>query len=243
MLPRLLAILIISFWLVMTGLLVRLEIAPEKSRVLDVPVSHVAKLFFEQGRQSVLNVLENGASVGTVFLRPSTDASSRMIECSGNIVVQLPVLNHQRISWNATANWDRESNLQDLKLDVLLRESRHRFSLVADMAKNSVTYQLQQESRLLENGSLPLGEAGVAAALQQLGFDPSALAAMQKNVAAPAVTAKETELQVRSERIAVFQLSVRQGETALADIFISQLGQVLRATTAFGYTLDAEDLQ
>lgn len=58
----------------------------------------------------------------------------------------------------------------------------------------------------------------------------------------PTVTARKCRLRVRDETIEAYQLTVRQGDARLAEIFVSQLGQVLVARTTHGYRLAADDM-
>jgi len=245
MVSRILAIAIVAFWLVMTGLLVRLEISPEKSAVLNVPVSHVLKLIFMHGQRSVLNIKENGNQAGTVALHPSSPTSDRRsLEFLGSMTVRLPMLAPQRFAWNGEVNLDRALRTQDFTFELSSRQSNaYRVVLTGSAAERAVRYELHENGQLVGKGKVPLDENIAPMTLQQLGFDPNVLANLRKNVSPPAVTARQAELRVRDEKIDVYQVTIRQGNTAMADIFVSQLGQVLMAKTPFGYTLSAEDLK
>src|SRR2546430_16842715 len=122
MLYRLLAGLIIGFWLVMTTLLIRLEVSPDKSHVLEVPVSHVVRLIFDHGQQSLLSVKEHGEPVGVITFLPKTTEDSHTLECTGSVTLHLPMVDRQRISWSANVNMDQKMNTRSFTLDLAMRE-------------------------------------------------------------------------------------------------------------------------
>src|SRR4051794_15685387 len=112
MLYRAFIILIVAFWLTMTTLLIRLEIAPERSKVLEVPVSHVVAMMFEHGQPSVLSIVQNGHSVGSVVFRPRADADERSVTFSGSLLLELPLVIKQRVSWNGALEMDRAMKMR-----------------------------------------------------------------------------------------------------------------------------------
>src|SRR5947208_994453 len=129
MLHRLLAGLIIGFWLVMMTLLIRLEVRPDKSRVLEVPVSHVVRLIFDHGQQSLLSVKENGEPVGVVTFFPRKTEQGCTLECTGGVTLHLPMMDRQRISWNASVEMDQKMNALAFTLDLAVREPPYRIVL------------------------------------------------------------------------------------------------------------------
>src|SRR5438552_3366489 len=100
MLYRFSAVLIVAFWLVMTVLLVRLEIAPERSNVLKLPPSHVFNLMFARGQRSELNIFENGQRIGNLMLQPKVAAGEnpRVLEFAGSVAVKLFSASRQRVT-------------------------------------------------------------------------------------------------------------------------------------------------
>jgi hypothetical protein len=243
MLARLSAGLIIGFWLVMTALLIRLEIHPDQSRVLDVPVSHVLRLIFDHDQQSLLSVKENDLPVGVVSLRPSTASDgSHSLDCTGNLTLHLPMTDRQRLSWNATVDMDRKLATREFKLDLAIREPAYRIAISGKTEERAIHYEVQESGKVLSSGTFSLDGSDTAAMLQQMGISADLLRNAQANFASPTVVAKQTELLIKGETIEVYQITVRQGGTAVADLYITQLGQVLMVNTPFGYHLATEGL-
>jgi hypothetical protein len=60
-------------------------------------------------------------------------------------------------------------------------------------------------------------------------------------VSAPAVTAREAQITLRGEQLEVYQVTVAAGSAATIDFYVTQLGQIVSATTSFGYSLTAEE--
>lgn len=245
MLARISAAIIIAFWLVMTALLIRLEVHPESSRVLDVPVSHVVKMMLERGQQSLLTIMENGAPAGTLTLRPVQSAEGGAFDFGGSMSLRLPMGTAQRVSWSGAVELDPALNTRGVHIDLALRSPAYRLMLDRRTAEQTITYEVRDATATLARGALPLDSGQAAAALAGLGVDLTGVMALRKSLggdAAPIFTAKQAKLPVRSENIEVYQITMRQGGATMADIFISQLGQVLLVKTVFGYTLSAEGL-
>lgn len=246
MLPRLFAGLIVAFWLVMTSLLIRLEIAPEDSTVLDLPVSHVLKVMFTHRQQSVLNITENERPAGTVAIQPSVPSSDRrLLECAGTMTVRLPLLAPLRFAWNGAFMFDPQFRATHFTLELNTRQDAAAYTLTlsGDAADHAVEFELQQNGRRVQGGTLALDAENVPATLRQFGLDPSVFASLRQNVSPPTVAARRSRLRIRGEEIDVYLLSIRQGETVMLDCYVSQLGQVLMAKTPFGYAFAAEDLK
>ena len=73
-------------------------------------------------------------------------------------------------------------------------------------------------------------------------MDENAAAGIRKSVGTPTITAKRSYVKIRNEKIETYQVAIRQGETPLAEIYVSQLGQILFVHTSFGYNLGSEDV-
>lgn len=67
---RLAQIGIVLFWLVMTGLQVRLVAFPESSRLAVVPVSEVVQAFVSRRAGSTLSILDRGKELGRLTVKP-----------------------------------------------------------------------------------------------------------------------------------------------------------------------------
>ena len=56
-------------------------------------------------------------------------------------------------------------------------------------------------------------------------MDPGVFSNIPATISAPTISAKQTELKIRKEKIIAYLVSIKQGETTLAEIYVSQLGQ------------------
>ena len=54
--------------------------------------------------------------------------------------------------------------------------------------------------------------------------------------------ARQARLEIRGERVEVLRLLFNQGNTPLLQIDVSQLGQILRVKSAFGFQMAPDDM-
>ena len=223
----------------MSSLLIRLEIAPEKSNIFDVPPAHVLHTIFTHGQPSSLRVVENNLPIGTLWLQPHEEPGRRAMQCSGNLWMRLPMLTRQRVSWSGNVEFGDDMNPRELHCELILRDPACRVDVHLD--EQRLHYEIWQANKLTTAADMGLDAARLAEALRSAGIDPSLFANLPHARSAPDVTARQTEMLFHGEKITVFKMTVRQGESTLAEFSISQLGQILEATTLFGYSLSATD--
>jgi len=245
MLYRAATVAIVAFWLVMMALLVRLETHPDATDILDVPVSYVMRLIFKHGQQSLLAVRQEGTPIGTISLRPSiTGTSGRLLECSGALSVQLPLASRQRFNFNTAIDMDPTLRVRDFKVDVTIPGPRLRLTAQGDTARNVFSYAVRQADRVTASQVLPMDAARLGPALlQNLGLPASALPVISSGISQPAVTARETRLTMHGEQLQVYEVTVTEAAAQVLDFYVTQLGQIVMATTNFGCTFSAEDYQ
>jgi len=247
---RILTGVIVCFWLVMTFELVRLEINPDRSDLLTVPPSHVLKLMFTHGQTSELDVVENGSPVGNMSLTPKTDSETdnHSLDFSGNILVRIPnAPKKQRVSWDGILKMDHSYKTSNLQLTVNLlpvnpREIAYHVHLNLDPVAKEVEYEVKEGDQSIKKSSFSADTQGVSSLLRdEFGLDTTFLANIHSNIATPTLSAKQTEIKIRTEKTIAYLLSIEQGETVVAEIYVSQLGQILTTKTIFGYNLNAAD--
>jgi hypothetical protein len=176
------------------------------------------------------------------FRPAAPDPQTRSMDFSGSLSLHLPMVSNQRISWNGSMNMDRQLNTRDFHVDLTLREPPYRVMIVGQIPERKLYYEAYQGGQLLGRGSVPLDKSAASGTLQQFGVNPEIVLNVRNSLGTPTVMAKQAELRVRGERIEVYQLIIKQDANTLADIFVSQLGQVLLVQTPFGYTLAAEGM-
>ncbi|HEX4086006.1 MAG TPA: hypothetical protein VHY22_13915 [Chthoniobacteraceae bacterium] len=246
MLYRFAAFGIITFWLVMMGMLVRLEVHPDETNILDVPVSYVVRIMFKHGQSSFLDVRDGEKPVGSISLRPSiTGTDARLLDFSGTLSVQMPLSNgRQRYNFNGGMAMNAALEVRTFHLDFTVQEPHTRLAVQGDIPRKLLTYQTYFGDHVSSSQRLPLDAAGITPALMQsVGLDPGVLPIVPTGMTPPTVSARETQITMHGEKLDVYQVSIHEGASTAMDIYMTQLGQVVLVNTNFGYTLGAEDYQ
>lgn len=237
------SIFIVVFWIVMTALLVRLEIAPESSELLDVPISHVVSLLFLHEQSSSLNVYDGTSLIGTLSLRPSSPApDERSLDFSGYVSAQLPMLNRQRVGISGAARLNAALALSDLKFNVNLAKPPTELQTSIEPRAGLARYRVVSDGVAGPESQIALTEKGALDALRSAGLSEQLFPSGPMKMPTPLVTARRAQFKLRHDTIEAYLVRVQQGGTVLAEIYVSQLGQVLWAKTFLGYTLSSDDL-
>jgi len=240
MLYRAAMIGIIAFWVVMMGLLVRIETHPEASDILDVPVSFVMRLMFRHGQTSFLNVLDGDRRIGMFFLRPATTGSDgRSLNFSGDLTVPLPAAPAERVSFGGAIDMDAGLQVRDFHADFSTRQPPAHLHLIGDGARNTLSLEMQIAGQPSISRTVPMN--GLVPLLGQTLSLSGALPAVSEAGVSPAVTAREAQITLRGEQLEVYKVTVAEGTAATMDFYVTQLGQIVSATTSFGYSLSAEE--
>jgi hypothetical protein len=242
MLNRIMAACIIGFWLVMNALLLRLEISPDKSKIIEIPPSYVLKLMFRHAQPSELNVFEYKKPIGSLSLRPqpARDDSRRMVDFSGHLLVGLPLAARKRVTWDGSLEMSRQLEVQMIRFNSKAQGSDYTTHLAVDAPRRLVNFSVSLKDKVADTRSVSLDDLTKSGFLSQLGLDDSLLAGIKQRVVAPVVSASASELAIGGEKVDAYRLTVRQDGSMLAEIYVSQLGQVLEVRTPFGYTLSSQ---
>jgi hypothetical protein len=108
--------------------------------------------------------------------------------------------------------------------------------------RKSVSYVIKQGSQIVRKSTISLDQEGLTSLLRETGIDPSIAQGLPGTISAPTVSAKQTELRLRNEKIVAYLLTVSQGETNLIEMYVSQIGQVMSVKTITNYSLATEDM-
>jgi hypothetical protein len=233
---RIFVAMVVAFWLVMSGLLMRMELSPERNTFLNVPVSHVVKLMFFHEQPSVLSIDENGQRIGSFLLRPKNAEGRRELHFSGNIALGLPWNERQRISWNGKLEMGKQFEVQTIELGFGTRESEIDAHFSVDVRDRLGHYEVRREREVLQRGSFRLNELRTLAQQEDINL------ALMQDLQAPKIVARPTKMRIGNEEIEAYLITVAREKETLARIYVSQLGQVLKVTTSFGYSLAAEEI-
>jgi hypothetical protein len=248
MLYRFATIGIVGFWMVMMGMLLRLEMHPEETDIMNVPVSYVARMMFKHNQLSLLTVQDGDKAIGSVSLRPSvTGTDGRSLDCSGSLSMQLPGDAPQRFNFHGVMDMDTALRVVDFYLDVHLKEPRYQLTLRGAVASKRLEYEVHDGKYLIASEKLPMEASAIEpVVLRSLGLPEnamSALPAVADGIARPEVTARETQITMHGERLQVYEVMVNEGTTPVAQLYVTQAGQVILGKTSFGYTITMEDYQ
>jgi hypothetical protein len=245
MLYRAAAITIVLFWITMTALLLRNELQPGDSALREVPFSHVAKLLFLHGQASDLNIYSDKLRLGHLRIQPqaNTTTGARVIEYSGNLQFIAPG-QRRRIAWDGTVDMDKKLTMRRFTLGVSVHEPMDLRSEVTVLpAENVAHYELRSNTGTLERQDYTLDERGAREVLLQLGLNPSLLASAQKQrTTPPRIKAQQSTLDIHGESIDTYLVTIEHNGQTLLEFHVSQLGQILKATTLLGYTLTPDDV-
>jgi hypothetical protein len=239
MLYRVLMLGIVCFWLAMMGQLVRLETHPEETDILNVPVPYIVSVMFRYGQISLLNIHDGSRTVGSMELRPSTTGTnSRALNVSGSL--DLP--GQDPFHFDGDLKMDAASRLRTFRVGITVGRQNYHVILSGDMDSKSLRYEARLGNQLVGSESLPMETGAIVHTLSRdLGLDPRLIPLETGGVAPPDISARETQITLRSGELQVYEITVNEAGAPLLDFYMTQLGQVVLAKTSFGYTLSAED--
>ncbi|MEA3210923.1 MAG: hypothetical protein QOE70_3980 [Chthoniobacter sp.] len=246
MLYRVLASLIVIFWITMTALLVRKEVGPGDSSLREVPVGHVVKLLFLHAQSSDLEIYSEKLRVGHLQVHPHVRAedSGRLVNFNGQLQVALPGQARQRMAWTGELEMDKVLAMQRAKLTVTFRDPAISLvEVVIDPRARQLRYESRVGDRLLDQGQYSLDEQGALTWLREQGLDPALLASVGRPPAvAPVVKALQSSIEYHGQKIDTYLVTAEQGGQTLLEFHVSQLGKILRVKTFVGYWAAPDDL-
>ena len=234
MLHRLVIIVIIGFWLAMTGLLVVREVYPEFTRLNAVPVGYVGQLIFQHEQASDLTIFASGKKAGFLHLQPKNAAGSgkRSVELSGSINLTIPGSPAQHIAWAAVFTLQRDFTPGRLHLDVSTPEPGQHLDVLMDFAGKKASFGAKVGEQVMNETAFTLDAAGFGMLMSRAGVDPmmmKQLQASQGEIPRIEFGAQSSSLVISGQKLATFLLSVKVGGQSVIEAQVSQLGQVLSA--------------
>ncbi len=240
---RLIFAVIIVFWLTMTTLLVRMQIQPEASVLREVPPARVLALLFEHGQSSTLSIKHNRLTYGTVSINPVIEANGeRILRYGGHALLRASYLPHDRLSLEGEMNFDPALEVTEARGSLGLRDQRTRFIYRLNSAAHSLKYSLEMEGEIYRDGTISLRRNDLERLAADLGVDPAILETASASGGSVKLSAHYSTFGYRDEKVQAYSLIIQRENTTLAEIFVSQLGQVLMVKTPFGLELSPSDL-
>ena len=248
MLNRFVSTTIVLFWITMTTLLVRSEWWPDRSALRAVPFEKVVKLMWFHQQPSDVVIWTEGRRVGHFRLEPKIRDGDgvRLLMFSGNMQVRLPGSLRHRISWDGVVEFDAALQMHTMLLGLDMKDvSLDRAEIEIVPSENRVSFKLKEAERVLNTAEYSLDENGLKKILSQVDLDPvlyDTFRSSSNSTAVPTLAAQESSLIIHHERAKTYLVELRQGGQTLIEAHISELGQVLRVKTLFGYFLAPDDL-
>ena len=243
MLHRLLALLIVGFWLAMTSLLIVRELYPESTSLNAIPVSYVGQLVFQHQQSSDLQIHSGGREVGFVHVqaRPPTLANRRELDLHGNLNLTLPNGSQHRLSWLSGIEMTPQFAVERFHVDLSTHGPAHHLDIVVDCLAQTATFAMKTGNRTLDQTTVTLNEDGLATLVAKAGLNPSMLQHLKSAGAGiPRLdfSAQTSSIVLGGEKLATYLLTLKAGEQTVFEAHVSQLGQVLKAQSPLlGYKL------
>ena len=256
MIYRATVFVIVAFWLLMMGMLVRVEFATNESDLLPVPPEYVWKLMFLHDQTSDLVLFNQHRRLGSFHLQPrrlptGTDGTGgpiRLLSGSGGLSLSLPGVNAQSVVLRGSLELDERDAVQRFELNVNFHELHQPLpglTLVLDgrPVLDQWHYLLRRGDAVLQENAGPPSILLDALDLHSLGVDPKAILEMGRQQSGTLkTTARRGTLHTNGEDIEAFVVTIRQSDSLETSIYVSQLGQILAVKTFAGYDLYDDSL-
>lgn len=247
MLHRLAAFAIVAFWFVMTLLLVRSEVSPEASRLREVPIGHVLKTLFLHEQPSDLSIFNGPAPIGNVRFHPrnTPGGHSRMLDITGELQLKLGDDQRTRVGWIGLLELTPAYALRSAKWTVTVLDPGYlRVEIDTPGDGTAGRFTVRSREGVIQEGDIPADRGALAglAGQMELGANFAAIAKQGSETSPPIVRARQSSLHWRGEKTETWLITIEQSGQTLIEAHVSQLGQVLHATTLLGYTLRSTDL-
>jgi len=244
MLNRLLALLIVGFWLAMTGLLVVRELYPESTRLNAIPVSYVGQLVFQHQQSSELEIYSGAKDVvGLIHLqpRPLTKAARRELDLNGNLNITLPNGTRHRLWWLSRIEMTPQFAVERFHVDLAAQEPTHHLDILVNCTARNATIAEKMGGETLHQTTFTLDEKGLATLLAKAHLDSGMLQNLKSaGVGIPPLEfgAQTSSLTIGGEKLSTYLLTLKAGTQTIIEAHVSQLGQVLKAQSPLlGYKL------
>jgi hypothetical protein len=244
MLQRIFVMLIVGFWLAMTGLLIVREVFPEATRLTSVPVGFVGGLFFQHGQSSDLQIYDAGKEVGYAHLQPrvTPDKQERALDFHGMVTLNPLGMAKQRLSWNGHVTLSPKNDLKRLRVVLSTEEPANHLDVLVDAQAKTAKFIVRTSGgQVVDQSTISLDREGMMKLISRIGIEPVTLQQLMSSSAATPegeITAAQSSTRMNGETISTYLVSIKVSGQTLLEAHVSQLGQVLRAEAPiFGYKL------
>lgn len=244
MLQRIFVMLIVGFWLAMTGLLVVREVFPEATRLNSVPLAYVGSLIFQHGQSSDLQIYDAGKEVGYLHMQPRPDLETkggRLLEYHGMITLNPIGMAKQRLSWSGALVLSDRHDLKKLRVSISTQDPMHQLEMEVDAEAKTAKFIVRANEQLVDQSTITLDMPGLMKLLNRIGIEPATLQpllASSASAPAPEIAAYQSSTRLNGETVETYLLSVKVSGQTFIEAHVSHLGQVLRFDLPlFGYKM------
>ena len=248
---RALTVGIVAFWLLMMGMLLRVELSSGEGELMPVPVDYVWRLMFLREQPSDLVLYSQRQRIGNFHLQPrrlptGTDGAPgpvRVLNGSGGLALSLPGLSGQNLTLRGSLEMDERNTARRVGLNVSLHTPGQAalgttLTLDGRPARDDWHYQVRQADTVSREDSGSAASLLGALDFGSWGFDPRALLQTeQAQVDTAKPTARRGVLHTDAEDVEAFIVTIHRGEPLETTVYVSQLGQILAIKTFGGYDL------
>ena len=244
----------------MTGLLVRMEFFPGSSDLLPVPVDHLFKLMFLHERPSDLVLFQDQERIGNLHLQPhrfppGTNAARNLLAVTGAMTLRLPGLDTHYLTLRGAVELDDRDAARHFELTATVHEPvqntpRHPVAgaqksgsslvivLDGEPVHGHYHYAVRQDTAVLAEQSGTAAELLDQPELRGIGLSPAVIGGLvAQQAASTETTARRGVLHGKGEDLETYDVTVRQADSVVATVQLSQLGQIMAVKTAAGYSL------
>lgn len=255
MISRLISILIIGFWLLMTGLLMRAIWFPGDSRLDKISPGAVLRVIAARGEPSHLDIYENRRVVGKLNVSPMSPQLSGKkqkirLHLDGTLDLRIQA---QKLTVTGDVLFSHEGELAGIDLKLLLKSQKLELTIRQDGAGQEPTLRLTMlgmtlldTSRNVREGEVLEANPSIALLLSFAGISPADLeSARQKaevEASATSLDARQGEFELSGRKHRGYVISVLRQNTPAFRMCVENTGQIMSIETPVSYRLITDDI-
>lgn len=255
MISRLISVLIISFWLLMTGLLMRAIWFPGDSRLDKISPGAVFRVIAARGEPSHLDIYENRRVVGKLNVSPmSPQLSGRRqkirLHLDGTLDLRIQA---QKLTVTGDVLLSHDGELTGMNLKLLLKSQRLELTIRQDEPDQEPVLKLTMlgmtlldTSENVREGEVLEGNPSIALLLSFAGISPADSESIRQkaNVEASATNldARQGDFELSGRKHRGYVISVLRHNTPAFRMCVENTGQIMSIETPTSYRLITDDL-
>ena len=165
---------------------------------------------------------------------------------NGTLLFDVGPNRKQRISWETVLQMGPTFEVESSEYRFRLHDPGDLIAEVKSSADQPLIHvRLSTKKEVIYERDIGLNQSGIEGLAQQFGATGDVLGILQQPASKvkPQIRARQSSLRLDNEqRTETFLVSVEYNGQKYLECHFSQLGQALKATTLFGYTLQDESL-